>query len=135
MKSIAAVVIGLAVSLSSAATSADQGRFTGDTTAGATLIGDALRNVMLVTSAKWGCSTLDLVKSEVLPPSYVPVDAAQVSGSATVKYERWAVTACSRTEPFLFGWWADRENGGSLFRVSYPFPPAPGVSTLPPSPN
>ena len=99
---------------------ADQVHFTGDTSADAAVIRDALQNVLRVTAVSEHCSTMSAVQSSLLPQNYRPprgYDAAP----ATAHYERWDVTLCGRVVPFLLGFWTPAE-GGTMFQIGYPYP-------------
>lgn len=116
------VILGVAVVLSvlSFSAHADQVRFTGRTTADATLIRDTLRNVLVIARARLNRSSTNLVTAEVLPPGYVPV-GSKPEGSAKTTYERWTVALCGNDVPFLIAFWG-APAGGTMFRVGYPFP-------------
>lgn len=116
------ILIGLliiATALSSA--KADQVHFVGQTTADPTLMRDALRNVLLIAQARLNCSTLEVVKSEIMPSLFTPPGGRGPEGSAKTTYERWTATLCGKDVPFLLGFWA-ASDGGTMFRVQYPFP-------------
>jgi hypothetical protein len=100
---------------------ADQFRFTGNTTAGNTLISDALRQVIAIGEAKFNCPTADKAEAEVLPESYKPPGGPHAEGKASTVYERWRVTFCGSKRAFLIAFWPAAD-GGMMFRVEYPFP-------------
>jgi hypothetical protein len=100
---------------------ADQFRFTGNTTAGNTLIVDALRQVVTIGEAKFNCPTPDKAEAEILPEGFVPPRGPHAEGNAPTVYERWNVTFCGSTRSFLIAFWPATD-GGVVFRVQYPFP-------------
>jgi hypothetical protein len=97
-------------------------RFTGTTTVDMTVAKDALRVVQQIGSAKLDCGVIQSVEVEVLPSTYAPSNTDNYAGSAKETYERWTVTLCGKTEPFLLGFWP-ASDGGVMFHVGYPFPP------------
>jgi hypothetical protein len=100
---------------------ADQFRFTGNTTAGNTLIADTLRRVVAIGEAKFKCPTPDKAEAEVLPKTYRPPGGPHAEANAPAVYERWTVTFCGSSRAFLIAFWP-AANGGMMFRVQYPFP-------------
>jgi hypothetical protein len=99
---------------------ADQVHFTGDTSADATVIRDALQNVLRVAAVSEHCSTMSAVQSSLLPQDYRPPQGYDAA-PATAHYERWDVTLCGRVVPFLLGFWTPAE-GGTMFQIGYPYP-------------
>lgn len=100
---------------------ADPVHFTGETTADTTLITDALRVLQRLAQDRLQCATLGAVRSEILPPRYVPPGGPGPEGAARTVYERWTASLCGKEVPFLLGFWPAAE-GGTMFRVQYPFP-------------
>jgi hypothetical protein len=100
---------------------ADQFRFTGNTTAGNTLVGDTLRQVVAIGEAKFKCPTPEKAEAEVLPEGYRPPGGPHAEGKASTVYERWTVTFCGSSRAFLIAFWPATD-GGMMFRVQYPFP-------------
>ena len=95
-------------------------RFTGRTTADATLIKDALRHVLLYGATK-ACHSLSVVEASILPADYVPSDPKYRVGEGKVIYERWNADLCGRITTFLVHFWPSPE-GGTMFSISYPYP-------------
>ena len=117
----------LAAALAAAAPDAAQPsqiRFTGHTTADATLIRDALNEVARFSGHALKCGELTAVEASILPDGWQPADPNYRIGPPGTRYERWAVAQCGRTVPFLLGFWNAAE-GGTLFQVGYPFPEEP----------
>lgn len=120
--------IALAAALSLAAmlpapARADQVRVTGYSTADATLIRDAVQQILLVSAGALECNELTAVEASVLPEDWRPADQKYRPGPAGTRYERWEATLCGRVVPFLLGFW-DAPEGGTMFQVGYPFPAA-----------
>jgi hypothetical protein len=118
MRSTSALVALVLIALNA---HADQFRFTGNTTAGNTLIGDTLRQVLAIGQARFSCPTPDKAEAEVLPASYKPPGGPHAEGNAPTTYERWNVTFCGSSRAFLIAFWPAAD-GGMMFRVEYPFP-------------
>ena len=100
--------------------SADQIRFTGETSVDAVVIRDALQNVLRVAAVSEHCNAMSAVESSLLPHDYRPPQAYDAA-PAGARYERWNVTLCGRVVPFLLGFWTPPE-GGTMFQVGYPYP-------------
>ena len=98
-----------------------QVHFTGRTTADATLIRDALQNVVRYGDALQQCTTLSAVEARVLPADYRPRDSRYHIAGAEVRYEHWDAVLCGRPTAFLVGFWSAPQ-GGTMFQVSYPLP-------------
>jgi hypothetical protein len=111
----------LAVSLSA---SADQVRFTGQTTADQMLAVDTLNTVARLGPARFNCPTVEAVEAQVLPESFIPPGKDNPEGSNPTTYERWDATFCGKVVPLLIAFWPAAE-GGMMFRVGLPFPPSP----------
>jgi hypothetical protein len=94
----------------------DQVRFTGNTTADETLMHDAFQGIALYIRESLKCSGIELVEAEVLPPDSVKRDESQPEGTNPATYERWTVTYCGKTQPFLVVFWTAKE-GGTMYRI------------------
>ena len=110
-----AVISGIAV-VSTLAWSQEQVQFTGNTTANAQLIHDAMQPIALYVRDTLGCSRLQQVEAELLPPESIKRDASSPEGNADATYELWTVTSCGERHPFLVVFWTD-PRGGTMFRV------------------
>jgi len=120
-------VSALLVVVVSASVGADQIRFVGDTTADSTLIHDTVQQLLLVVDGRFHCQQVQLIESEVLPPSYSPPAASRVQTAAKARYERWTATFCGKKVPFLISFWP-ASDGGSMFSVTHPFPSEGGTT-------
>jgi hypothetical protein len=101
--------------------SADQVRFTGQTTADQTLVVDALNTVARLGPSRFSCPTVEAVKVQILPKSFTPGGKDNPEGSNPTTYERWDATFCGKDVPLLVAFWPSTE-GGMMFRIGLPFP-------------
>jgi len=106
--------------------SAQQVRFTGQTTADETLLVDTLRTVALLGPGQFDCPTVEAVEAQVLPKSFAPPGKDNPEGSNPTTYERWDATFCGKVVPLLLAFWPAAE-GGMMFRVGLPFPDSTGA--------
>jgi hypothetical protein len=104
--------------------------FTGQTTADARLIGDAMQEVVRFSAHALKCDKLTAVKASMQPEGWQPADSNFRIGPASTRYERWEVAQCGRIVPFLIGFWKAPE-GGTMFQVAHPFPGEPKASEAP----
>jgi hypothetical protein len=111
----------VAAILSTTVARADPVHFTGTTTVDRTVIADALQQVKNVGLAKLKCGEMTSVESSILTATYSPKDTQNYAEPGKETYERWVVTFCGKTVPFLLGFWP-ASDGGTMFHVSYPFP-------------
>jgi hypothetical protein len=121
-----AIMLATALSLASmlpASARADQVRVTGESTADATLIRDAVQQILRIGAGALECHELTAVEASVLPDDWRPADPKYRLGPPGTRYERWEATLCGRAVPFLIGFW-DAPEGGTMFQVGYPFPAA-----------
>ena len=81
--------------------------------------------MLLVVNGRFHCSPVQLVESEILPPSYSPPAASRVQASSKAHYERWTATFCGMKVPFLISFWP-ASDGGTMFSVTHPFPSETG---------
>jgi hypothetical protein len=103
---------------------ADQLHFTGQTRVDGAVVRDAMQNVAQVAAGAEHCNQLTAVEASLLPDGWAPSDPAyRVGPAASTRYERWDVSLCGRTVPFLLGFWPAPE-GGMMFQVGYPYPEA-----------
>ena len=100
----------------SATPAQEQVRFTGNTSADATLIHDAFQYVALYVRESLKCPNIELVESEVLPDGAIKRDPARPEGTGPATFERWTVTFCGKKRPFLIVFWPSKE-GGTMYRV------------------
>jgi hypothetical protein len=110
-----------AVFFGAAPATADQVRFTGNTTADTTLIRDALQNILLVGQAQLKCTSLEAVEATILSPKYRPPEAYAQPDKRKSTYESWNATLCGRPTKFLITFWP-ADDGGTMFAVGYPYP-------------
>lgn len=115
-----AAAIGAMLLFAAGPAAAEQVRFTGNTTADATLIRDALQNILRHAYGTQGCASLTAVEAAVLP-GYVPADDRYRVQQSDVRYERWDAVLCERPVSYLVGFWPSPE-GGTMFQVSHPLP-------------
>ena len=123
-----AITLAAALSLASmlpTSARADQVRVTGQSTADAILIRDAVQQILRVGAGALECNKLTAVEASVLPDDWRPADPEYRLGPPGTRYERWEATLCDRVVPFLLGFW-DAPEGGTMFQVGYPFPAAAG---------
>jgi hypothetical protein len=99
-------------------------RFMGQTLADQILLRDILRNILLFGNAKFGCSSIELVESEILDRNFDPGRNIAGTMAAQKSYERWQTTLCGKKEVFLISHWSAAQ-GGTDFAVTYPFPDQP----------
>ena len=112
------LMVALALSLP---VSAQQVRFTGQTSADDTLVVDALNTVALLGPSRFDCPTVEAVEAQVLPKSFTPPSKDNPEGSSPTTYERWDSTFCGKTVALLIAFWPAAD-GGMMFRVGLPFP-------------
>lgn len=105
----------------------------GETAVDDVLARDIMRTIRLVAESRENCATISSVETAVLG-GYRPSDARyRVADEAT--YERWAVSLCGRTVPFLISYWPAPQ-GGMMFNVGHPAPvDMPGLNEGPATPE
>ena len=116
------IILVAALTLASPAL-AQQVRFTGDTTAGESLLVDTLRTVAQLGPGRFNCPTVAAVEAQVLPASFSPPGSDHPEGANPTTYERWDATFCGEVVPLLVAFWP-AEQGGMMFRIGLPFPGA-----------
>ena len=98
--------------------------FTGQTTADARLIWDAMQEVMRFSSGHaLKCDRVTAVKASIQPEGWQPADPNFRVALPGARYERWEVAQCGRVVPFLVTFWTVK--GTSEFSVAHPFPGEP----------
>ena len=94
----------------------EQIHFTGQTTADAQLIKDALGSIADYLKDNANCPSVGDVESEILPEDTVKRDPGQPEGTSPATYELWTATSCGKQQSFLVVFWAAKE-GGTMFRI------------------
>src|SRR5689334_2827885 len=94
----------------------EQIHFTGQTTADALLIHDALGSIAGYLKENANCPSVGDVQSEILPEDSVKRDPKQPEGTSPATYELWTSTSCGKQQAFLVVFWAAKE-GGTMFRI------------------
>lgn len=107
-----------------------QVRFTGRTTADATLTRDAVQEVARFSAHALKCDRLTGVEATIMPEGWQPADPNFRIGPPGTIYERWDAAGCGRGVPFLIAFWKPPE-GGTMFQVGHPFPADPAKPTKP----
>ena len=87
--------------------------------AGGFAAGDALK-----------CSDRGAVVASLMPKGWVPADPNFRIGPKRARYERWDITLCGKSVPFLVVFWKDKK-AGPQFQVAHPFPAGPATKPKP----
>ena len=104
--------------------------FTGQTTADAKMLWDAMQEVMRFSSGHaLKCDSVTAVKASIQPEGWQPADPAFRVALPGARYERWEVAQCGRVVPFLVTFW--KVKGVSEFSVAHPFPGEPEAKPKP----
>lgn len=113
------LTLGLAILAAAAATAAEPGqvRASGKTLASSQLATDVLNKIVEYNRTSAGCATLDAVRMEVLPRSYVPRQAPSAASGRGGHFERWSVDACGGRQDFQVGL-SPSPRGGSDFAIT-----------------
>ena len=104
--------------------------FTGQTTADAKLLWDAVQEVIRFSGGHaLKCDRVTAVKASIQPEGWQPADPNFRVALPGARYERWEVAQCDRVVPFLVTFWTVK--GTSEFSVAHPFPGEPVKATKP----
>lgn len=120
MKRLTTLTLGLtSLTVAAVATAAAPGQVdaSGKTLASSQLATDVLNKIVDYTRTSAGCATVDAVRMEVLPRSYVPRQPAVPATDRGGHFERWSVDACGARQQFQVGLWPSAR-GGSDFAVT-----------------
>jgi hypothetical protein len=116
---LALIIIGFADTADAA-----QVRVTGNTRTNERVRGDALRQLFIIAGARLHCDMApELIEMELLPASFAPPQPPPYA--TTTAYEKWTVTACGQTEPFLLSFSTlppPNPDNGVAIGVHHPFP-------------
>jgi hypothetical protein len=119
VRSVITQLAFVAAALSTATADSEEPlRFTGQTTASPPLLQQALQPIASFVRDSLKCPRISQVDAEVLPTGAIKRDASKPEGTAPATYERWTVSYCEKTRPFLVVFWTN-EQGGSMFRVQF----------------
>ena len=70
------------------------------------------------------CSERGAVVASLMPKGWVPADPNFRLGPKGARYERWEISLCGKSVPFLVVFWKDKK-AGPQFQVAHPFPADP----------
>jgi hypothetical protein len=66
------------------------------------------------------CGERGAVTASLMPKGWVPADPNFRLGPKGARYERWDISLCGRSVPFLVVFW--KKKGRPDFQVAHPFP-------------
>ena len=117
----AAIALTACFSLWAVPVTAEQLRFSGQSTADMALIKDTLGHIQVVGQGQRDCGVISAVDASILPEGYSPADSGYRVGQGKVTYESWSATMCGETVKFLISFWP-ASDGGTMFAVGYTYP-------------
>lgn len=116
MKAAGLLAATLVSAFALAACATSSSLLTGQTTAGKTLQGDVIRVLLASTKGMKNCGKIDSIavaQLRINPPGTGDSVASRQYGSAE---ERWTVSACGTSTPYLVTLTPDGQ-GGTFFRI------------------